>query len=233
MHVSILTIQLIEHVCLQQVATCPSYTNTSCVAALLQPPLQHRTSSNDFGVSVSMGAGFAAIGAPGINMAFVYQTAPLSLEAVATLQAPDAAAGDSFGKAVSVSRNGTWIAVGAPHRDEGGSADKGAVYIFSFVQGQWTYHSKITSNLAVANDRFGWSVSVDDSLGKVIVLVGCNYRVDYSGFVEVFELQSLGKLTQHTRNALPFAFAMVADPQLKPKTVLEKTGCALRTVEQG
>ncbi len=134
------------------------------------------------------------IGAPGINMAFVYQTTPLLTEAVATLQAPDAAAGDSFGKAVSVCRNGTWIVVGAPHRDEGGSADKGAVYVFRFTQGQWTYHSKITSNLAVANDRFGWSASIDDSLGRVVVLVGCNYRIDYSGFVEVFELQSPGEL---------------------------------------
>ncbi len=178
---------------LEQATQCPSYTGTSCVVALLQPPLQHRTSSDDFGASVSMGADCAVIGAPGINKAFVFKTSPLATEAVATLQASESVQGDSFGKAVSVVRDGTWIVVGAPHRDEGGYIDKGVVYVFQFTGGQWSYHSKLTSNLAAGNDRFGWSVSVDDSLGRVIVVVGCNYRQEsWGGFVEVFELSSAG-----------------------------------------
>ncbi len=159
--------------------------------------MQHQTSSSDFGASVSIGSGFAAVGAPGINKAFVFQTMPLVTEAVATLQAPDAVQGDGFGKAVSVSKSGRWLVVGAPYRDESGVADKGAVYIFSFAQGQWTYHSKIGSNLATSSDRFGWSVSIDDSLGRVTVLVGCNFHIDYSGFVELFELSSAGTLLMY------------------------------------
>ena len=132
------------------------------------------------------------VGAPGANAVFVFQIAPINTEAVATFTAPDQAAGDSFGKAVSLSIGGEWIAVGAPHRDEGGTVNKGAVYVFQFASGEWLYHSKITSNIAVTGDRFGWSVSIDDSLSAVRVLVGCNYHVDYSGFVEVFELSSSG-----------------------------------------
>jgi hypothetical protein len=155
---------------------------------LLQPPLQYHRFHGDFGVSLSIGSRFAIVGAPGINKAFVFQTTPLVTEAVATLQAPDAEEGDNFGRAVSLNRNGTWIVVGAPHSDEA----RGAVYVFNLVEGRWTYHSKITSNIATVNDRFGWSVSVDNSLGRVIVLVGCNFNIDYSGFVELFELSSAG-----------------------------------------
>ena len=146
-----------------------------------------------------MGAGFAVIGAPGIDMAFVFQTTPttpLGTDAVASLQAPDSVQGDGFGKAVAMSKNGTWIAVGAPHRDEGGVTDKGVAYVFRLTQGQWLYHSRITSGRAISNDRFGWSVSIDDSLGRVTLLVGCNYHIDYSGFVEVFELSSPGMRCQ-------------------------------------
>jgi hypothetical protein len=128
-----------------------------------------------------------------LNAAFVYRTSPPSDSIFATLSGPDATDGDGFGKAVSLSRRGTWIVVGAPYRDEDGLTNKGAVYIFSNLAGQWSYHSKLTSNRAVANDRFGWSVSVDDSTstgGIVRVLVGCNFHTDYSGFVEVFDLSS-------------------------------------------
>jgi len=180
---------------------CPSFpSNASCILLMLYPPGGHSTHS-DFGASVSIGAGFAAVGAPSAETAFVYQTRPPSAEAIASLTAPDAVAGDSFGKSVSVSKGGEWIAVGAPHRDEGGTSNRGAVYVFRYTGGLWSYHSKITSTLAAANDRFGWSVSIDDSPsnnGAVRVLVGCNYHTDYSGFVEVFEMPA-GKLAQAVR----------------------------------
>ncbi len=161
---------------------------------MFQPPIAARTIASDFGVSVSLGSSYAAVGAPGINRAFVFQISPLLTEAVATLQAADVVLGDGFGRAVSLSKSGNWAIVGAPYRDEGGAADKGAVYVFRLSSGQWSYHSKITSNLAVAGDRFGYSVSIDDSLGRIIALVGCYYRIDYSGFIEVFEMPSAGLL---------------------------------------
>ncbi len=62
----------------------------------------------------------------------------------ATLQASDVVLGDGFGKAVSLSKGGIWAiaTVGAPYRDEGGVTDKGAVYVFKFSLGQWSYHSR-------------------------------------------------------------------------------------------
>ncbi len=174
-----------------QATTCPSYTST-CAVTLFQPPLAARTSASNFGVSVSVGSNYAVIGASGTNRAFVFQIRPLLTEAIATLQASDAVLGDGFGKAVSISKSGNWIIVGAPYRTEGGATTKGAVYVYRISSGQWLYHSKITSNVAVSGDRFGWSVSIDDSLGRIVALVGCYYRTDVSGFVEVFEMPSAG-----------------------------------------
>jgi hypothetical protein len=159
------------------------------VSLVLGPPV---APASDFGASVSIGTGFAVVGAPSANAVFVYRTAPAAAEAIATLRSPDAISGDSFGTSVSLSRSGRWIVAGAPHRDEGGTSNKGAVYVFRHSSGMWSFHSKINSNLAGQNDRFGWSVSVDDSVGVVRVLVGCNYNVDFSGFVEVFEMPSTG-----------------------------------------
>lgn len=64
----------------------------------------------------ALGAGFAVVGAPSLNAAFVYRTSPPSDSVFATLSGPDARDGDGFGKAVSLSQSGTWIAVGAPYR---------------------------------------------------------------------------------------------------------------------
>ena len=165
---------------------------------LLGPPSAYPDQAgHNFGASVSVGERFAVVGAPGADAAFVFQIVPLNAEAVATLEAPDKTTGDSFGQAVSLGAGGGWIAVGAPYKDEGASSNKGAVYVFQQdAAGAWLYHSKITSSLAVANDRFGWSVSLDEVPGSYVrVLVGCDYRANYSGFVEVFELSPAGTWT--------------------------------------
>ena len=165
---------------------------------LLGPPSAYSDQpDHNFGAAVSVGERFALVGAPGADAAFVFQVVPLNTEAVATLEAPDKTTGDSFGHAVSLGAGGGWIAVGAPNRDEGGSANKGAVYVFQQdAAGVWSYHSKITSTLAGANDHFGFSVSVDEVPGShVRVLVGCDYHLSYSGFVEVFELGATGAWT--------------------------------------
>ena len=172
----------------------PVHTET----VLLGPPSAYSSqTAHNFGASVSVGERFAVVGAPGADAVFVFQLVPLNTEAVATLEAPDKTAGDNFGQAVSLGAGGRWIAVGAPHKDEGSTSNKGAVYVFQQdATGAWSYHSTITSSIAAANDRFGWSVSLDEVPGShVRVLVGCDYHLDYSGFVEVFELSHSGTWT--------------------------------------
>ena len=161
-----------------------SPTSTPTVVRL-HPP-EGLTVDGTFSASVSISDVFALVGSPGMDQAFVFH--PVTGEVLATLQAPDTSDGDSFGQSVSLSQSGEWAVVGAPHRPEGGTSRKGAVYVFRFASAEWSYHSKITSGLASSNDRFGWSVSVDDSTSDVRVLVGCNYRsAQAGGFVEVFE----------------------------------------------
>jgi hypothetical protein len=81
---------------------------------------------------------------------------------VAKLTAPDAAAWDQFGYAVSVS--GITAVVGAPWEDPGWP-EAGAAYVFEFnpAGGAWEQADKLTASDAASDDYFGWSVSVSGS----------------------------------------------------------------------
>ena len=86
---------------------------------------------------------------------------------VAKLTPPDGNVGDRFGYSVSVSRDGSAVAVGAYGDDENGD-DSGAAYVFTKPGGGWTATStaaKLTSPaqlspFGAALHRFGSSVSV-------------------------------------------------------------------------
>ncbi len=79
---------------------------------------------------------------------------------VRKLTADDAAAGDSFGRSVSVS--GDTAVVGAKWDDDGG-IDSGAAYVFERDQGgpgNWGQVAKLTAADGEADDRFGRCVSL-------------------------------------------------------------------------
>lgn len=74
------------------------------------------------------------------------------------VSAPDASAGAWFGQ--SVSCDGDWAAVGAP-RDDQGQSNAGSVYLYRRTGPlTWALHSKLLAPDALANDGFGWSVSL-------------------------------------------------------------------------
>ncbi|REJ76430.1 MAG: hypothetical protein DWQ47_12560 [Acidobacteria bacterium] len=73
------------------------------------------------------------------------------------LEASDAAMGDVFGSAVSIS--GDTVLVGAPNDDDGG-ADSGSAYSFQDVEGIWTETAKSIASDPAATDGFGSSVSI-------------------------------------------------------------------------
>ncbi len=80
------------------------------------------------------------------------------------LVANDGAAGDEFGRSVSIS--GDTAIVGA-HWDDDNGSDSGSAYVFHFDGSQWIQQQKLTANDATSGDRFGVSVSISDDTAIV------------------------------------------------------------------
>ena len=80
------------------------------------------------------------------------------------LTASDAAGGDYFGTSVSLSDDGTLLAVGA-NRDD---SNTGAVYVFTKSGDTWTEAAKLTASDAATGQYLGFSVSVSGD-GSTIV----------------------------------------------------------------
>lgn len=103
-------------------------------------------------------------GASGSGAAYVYRyTTAWAFESY--LKASDVDAGDGFGTAVSIDRDGTTIAVGAPSYefDSGGYDQSGAVFVFRRTSG-WAEEDMIMAmNMGSdEGDLFGSSVSLSD-----------------------------------------------------------------------
>ncbi len=115
-------------------------------------------SSDQFGNSVAVNGSIVVVGShyddndgTDSGSAYIFDTAG---NYITKITAPDAAAGDRFGRSVSV--YGSTIVVGAWYDDGGGNAS-GSAYIFDT---SGNYITKITAPDAVAGDLFGSSVSV-------------------------------------------------------------------------
>jgi hypothetical protein len=131
---------------------------------------------DEFGYTVSISGDLVVVGAPndddgGGNSGSAYifaqdQGGADNWGQVQKLTADDAADGDCFGWSVSIS--GDLAMVGAPYEDNGGS-NSGAAYTFARDQGgadNWGQVEKLTAD-TVANDLFGYTVSISDDLAAV------------------------------------------------------------------
>ena len=89
---------------------------------------------------------------------------------------------DSFGRSVSLSADGTKLAVGASYDDDGGSdqhANRGAVYLYTVGGSGATWGSTVTQAVKLSDshasvsldddDYFGWSVSLSSDGTKLAV----------------------------------------------------------------
>lgn len=76
------------------------------------------------------------------------------------LSANDGAAGDLFGLAVALSRNGSRAVVGAPHAASGAVTGAGAAYVFEKIGGAWLQTYKLIGP-PVDGGRFGASVAIE------------------------------------------------------------------------
>jgi hypothetical protein len=78
------------------------------------------------------------------------------------LIATDGDSGDSFGRSVSVSDDGTTAVIGADSDGNSNGDRAGSTYVFSRSDGSWSQQQKLTASDGESNDFFGRSVSVSD-----------------------------------------------------------------------
>jgi MYXO-CTERM domain-containing protein len=130
--------------------------------------------ANDaFGVSVSVSGGTALVGAgnhkvganPLQGAAYVFVQSGTTWVQQVELNAGDGAAEDGFGYSVSVS-GGTAL-VGAAAHKIGANPLQGAAYVFVQSGTTWTQEARLTAIDGTANDRFGFSVSVNGGTALV------------------------------------------------------------------
>ena len=114
---------------------------------------------------------------------------PTSWSELTKLTASDKGADDHFGYSVSISSDGSTLAVGAHYEDPNGISAAGSVYIFQNTNGTWTEVQKLTASDKEAYDRFGTSVSISED-GSTLA-VGARYEdpngISGAGSVYVFQ----------------------------------------------
>ena len=127
--------------------------------------------SDHFGAAVSVAISRVLVGAPDDNhaagtdagSAYLFTGAGSSWTQAAKLTAGDAANGDRFGAAVSVSSLGGAV-IGAPEDNLGTlGIDAGSAYFFKPVTGVWIEDQKIIDPDGAISDSFGSSVALNGS----------------------------------------------------------------------
>ena len=97
---------------------------------------------------------------------------------------------DKFGTSVSLSSDGSIVAIGAPYDDDGGSS-AGRVRVYEYSNSAWTQLGDDIDG--EASDRGGTFVSL--SADGTILAIGANYHDNMRGTVRVYEYSS-GEWTQ-------------------------------------
>ena len=80
------------------------------------------------------------------------------------LTASDGAQSDYFGYSISI--DGDTAVIGAYFNDENGS-NSGSAYVYERSNGVWTLQQKLTASDGASDDRFGFSVSIDDDTAVI------------------------------------------------------------------
>ena len=139
-----------------------------------------------FGVSVSLsGDGSTAlVGAyaksSSTGAAYIFTKSGSTWTQQSKLTASDAATGDTFGRSVSLSSDGSTALVGAHQK----SSNAGAAYVFTRSGSTWTQQAKLTASDAAGSDYFGGSVSLSGDGSTA--LVGAYYKSSATGAAYIF-----------------------------------------------
>lgn len=155
-------------------------------------------SNDEFGINVALSAdaSIALVGAHGrddngepesgsvyvfsrTNNGWIYQQ---------KLTTSDRSPADNFGTSLALNANGDYALIGSYGRDDGGIADRGAVYIFTRSGNVWTQQSKIMATDAATTDLFGTSVSInaDATIAAIAAYHDDDNAASNSGSVYIF-----------------------------------------------
>jgi hypothetical protein len=157
------------------------------------------TSNSRFGSSISMtGDGMRLVVGEDYNSqngfttagkAYIFKNNSGSWIQEAVLIPLDRVNGDYFGCSVDITDDGTRVIVGA---SQGGSSyQKGKVYIFTRSGTTWSQEAKLVANDGNYEDKFGYSVSINNAGDRVVI--GAPYS-------EVNPYSNVGKAYIFTRS---------------------------------
>lgn len=122
--------------------------------------------NDNFGYSVAISGDYVIVGAPnddvGINnnqgSAYIFLRSGTNWTQQASITGASATGGDNFGHSVSI--DGAYAAVGAPHDDVGVNNWQGTAYVFIRSGVNWSQQDYVTIPSGTAIDVFGTSVGI-------------------------------------------------------------------------
>lgn len=140
-------------------------------------------SGDSFGYeSVSIDGNKAIVGSGAKNSStgsvYVFELSGGTWSETAILTASNGVAGDFFGRSISLS--GDKILVGA----DGKNSSEGSAYVFELSGGTWSQTAILTASNGLADDRFGYAVSINGDK----TIVGAFGKTSNTGSAYIFEL---------------------------------------------
>ncbi len=148
--------------------------------------------NDEFGWSVSISGDYAIVGADGdddgganTGSAYIFhRTGTNSWDSGVKISALDRRFGDLFGSSVSI--DGDYAIIGARFGDIGDGSRGGSAYIFHRTgTTDWDAGTEIVASDGVANDNFGFSVSIDGEYA-IVAAVGDDDNGSDSGSAYIF-----------------------------------------------
>jgi hypothetical protein len=128
-------------------------------------------SLNQDGTTLAVGAIDEDTSANNAGSVYIFTRSGTTWSQEDTFQADDAGANQYFGIAVSLSDNGSTLAVGA-------ATSSGSAYVFTRTNSAWTQQQKLVANNAQASDEFGNALSLSgDALSLAIGATGQEHNV--------------------------------------------------------
>ena len=104
----------------------------------------------------------------GEGCVYIYRYVDFAWVLEKRLYADDGLVNDYYGMSVELSRDGKVLVVGASDHDSNGTKS-GAVYVYTYYEGDWILRSKLTASDGGMYDSFGASVAVNTTGSTVII----------------------------------------------------------------
>ena len=148
------------------------YISSGAVTAKLLAPDAAASDYFSTHIAISSDGSRLVVGTPGRNTttgtAYIFSRTGSSWSLESKIVASDAATTSNFGNNVAISDDGSRVAIGS-YTKVGTVANQGAVYIFTRTGYTWAQETKLLASDPVANDYFGYRVSMSGDGTRVLI----------------------------------------------------------------